>query len=79
LSSPPVQSAYPVVEVDVDHCTGCGLCVDVCPAGALALAETVAVEPRRCSGCGLCVGACPAGALALVTRLAGAPVRGTAG
>jgi heterodisulfide reductase subunit A len=47
-------------------CTGCGLCVTVCPAGARTLggeAGIVAlVHEPLCQACGLCAAACPSGA-----------------
>ena len=55
-------------------CTGCGTCVAVCPAGAVALVETPGgflspqVDSERCSRCGICERACPG------THLVKAPV-----
>ena len=51
-------------------CVHCGVCVAVCPTGALSMAaaETstdlpyglrVSWDPTRCSGCGACIAACP--------------------
>jgi len=54
--------------VDENLCTGCGLCVDRCPFGALRV-ETeegrCRVDSRHCFGCGLCVSSCPRTALFL--------------
>lgn len=64
-----VARAAFVNTVDAETCAGCGLCVDACQFGALALEHNVAhVDALRCAGCGVCVRVCPDGALALVRR-----------
>ena len=41
------------------HCTGCEMCVDVCPFEAIKLVEGKAqVNEVLCEGCGTCVGTC---------------------
>ena len=43
-------------------CIGLGDCVKVCPFGAIAVRDGVAVVDRaKCTGCGLCAAACPKG------------------
>ena len=48
-----------------DHCTGCGGCVDCCPAGALTLAidekgfYRPVVDDAKCTLCGACILHCP--------------------
>jgi len=50
--------------LDVNCCTGCGACVEVCPTGALTLLEGKAhLAAALCRGCEACVQACPANAL----------------
>jgi MinD superfamily P-loop ATPase len=53
--------------VDETLCTGCGLCVAVCPTDCLAMLAHLPwlPRPRDCVSCGLCVVVCPAKALAL--------------
>ena len=53
--------------VNQDICIGCGACVGVCPAGAIALNDEgkAAVDPDVCISCGACVGVCPVGAITL--------------
>ena len=55
------------VWVDAVRCTGCGVCVPLCPTGAITLAEGKArVDETACTGCGACVEVCPTGAMHLV-------------
>ena len=57
------------VWVDVDRCTGCGACVEVCPVGALALVDGRAqVDEETCSGCEACVDVCPEDAIQPVVQ-----------
>ncbi len=53
-----------ISRIDPDKCSGCGLCVEVCPYGALQLDEDLkiaVVNVTLCKGCGACSGACPSG------------------
>ncbi len=52
-----------VARVDEEACRGCGVCVSVCPYGAISLAEkgealVASVNPALCKSCGTCEGAC---------------------
>lgn len=50
--------------IDPERCTGCGLCVRVCPAGTLSIRDGKAeVNGSRSMGCGHCQAVCPAGAV----------------
>lgn len=53
--------------IDAAVCTGCGDCVVVCPTGALAISNGVAVllDPDACGYCGLCEPVCPVEAVSL--------------
>lgn len=53
--------------VDETLCTGCEICLEWCPMGALELADDnlAKVDLDRCIGCGLCVANCPEEALHL--------------
>jgi NAD-dependent dihydropyrimidine dehydrogenase PreA subunit len=52
------------VWIDVQRCTGCGACVEVCPVEAIALAnERAHIDPEICTGCDACIDACPEGAI----------------
>ncbi len=48
-------------------CTGCGLCVEVCPHGVFTMGDQTAelVRPDDCMECGACQVNCAAGALAV--------------
>ncbi|MEJ2732609.1 MAG: FAD-dependent oxidoreductase [Anaerolineae bacterium] len=57
-------------EVLAMRCVACGLCVEVCPAGAAELVEVrgrrqAEINPALCKGCGLCVAGCRGGAITL--------------
>lgn len=54
--------------VEAGACVACGLCLDYCPVGAIAVQDCAAVDRERCIGCGLCAAHCPESALALVRR-----------
>jgi dihydroorotate dehydrogenase subfamily 1 len=53
-------------ELDVDVCTGCGLCETSCVYDAIHVVEDKArLTPEKCYGCGLCVTRCPVQALSI--------------
>jgi heterodisulfide reductase subunit A2 len=54
-----------IAMVDEDACTGCGICVEVCPYEARTLNERkriAEVNEALCVGCGGCIAACPSNA-----------------
>jgi len=52
--------------IDVEECTGCGNCVEVCPPGALSLSDEKAyVAEDLCEECGFCAPECPVGAISI--------------
>jgi ferredoxin len=53
------------VAVDPEKCDGCGICVEHCFVGEMAVSEGRAVVSQGCKGCGRCVEVCPKGALRL--------------
>jgi NADPH-dependent glutamate synthase beta subunit-like oxidoreductase/NAD-dependent dihydropyrimidine dehydrogenase PreA subunit len=58
------QKEIPEIKIDENLCSGCGVCVNVCPYDALELKEkdgkTVAeLDILKCKRCGVCVSACP--------------------
>ncbi|MCM8900250.1 ATP-binding protein [Caldicoprobacter algeriensis] len=61
-----------VPTVDVQKCTGCGLCARVCQFNAIAVVRgKVLVFPEICHYCGACTIACPEGAIKEVPRQIG--------
>lgn len=52
------------VTIQEEKCTGCGLCLAVCPDDAFTLtAKKARVSGDRCLACGHCLAVCPAGAI----------------
>jgi heterodisulfide reductase subunit A len=65
FSSDVVEHDPMIVGVDEDMCSGCGVCVGVCPFTARELdteEKKVKVIEVLCEGCGACGAACPTGA-----------------
>jgi NAD-dependent dihydropyrimidine dehydrogenase PreA subunit len=53
-----------VVTVDTELCTGCGECVNACPAQMFRIENGKAVvNDDECLGCQGCVSVCPSGAI----------------
>jgi len=55
------------VEIDRDRCTGCGICVDICPLDCFRLDEDdkAFMKYDECWYCGSCTLECPENAMAL--------------
>jgi MinD superfamily P-loop ATPase len=54
----------PVPAADLEKCTRCRACVDLCQFKAISiLGEHLLVFPEMCHGCGGCMAVCPEGAL----------------
>jgi ferredoxin len=50
--------------IDAEKCTGCGLCVEICPSGTISMrGEKAAVTGDRSLSCGHCAAVCPAEAI----------------
>ncbi len=51
-------------EVDRDMCTGCELCVDSCPVGAIEMVDGAAsIDQDVCEETGTCAEVCPVEAI----------------
>lgn len=54
-----------VAVVAADRCNACGLCVQVCVAGAITVNGAAKIDGGTCTACGQCVAQCPQGAIVL--------------
>ena len=69
-----------IPEVDLEACTFCGRCAEVCQYHAIVVVgEKVLVFPELCHGCGSCTLNCPTGAIHEVLHVIGTMERGRAG
>ena len=63
--------------LDKNKCTGCGICMEICPREAIEVTKTpkiegeeakrptVAISEEKCTYCGMCEALCPFGALSI--------------
>lgn len=70
-----LQTEIPEIEVNEDLCSGCGVCVGICPYEASKLETSEgklksAIDDARCKRCGVCITACPSGARTIKDDLA---------
>lgn len=69
LSKDAIEVEPIVAVVDENKCSGCGICVSICPYGAISLEKredgtrVSKVDPMLCQGCGTCSAACPSAAI----------------
>jgi MinD superfamily P-loop ATPase len=64
--------SVPVPEVDMEKCTLCGKCSEICQFQAIVvIGETVLPFPELCHSCGGCMEVCPEKAISEVNREVG--------
>jgi len=68
LTKDSFQTEGKVSEIRKERCSGCGLCVEICPYKAIDLDEVekvAVINEALCKGCGACVSSCRANAIDL--------------
>jgi heterodisulfide reductase subunit A len=68
LSALEISVSGTVALVDLNFCSSCGVCVEICPYSAPKFNENTGkaeIQSTLCKGCGLCVASCRSGAIHL--------------
>jgi MinD superfamily P-loop ATPase len=74
------EVGIPIPQVDLDRCTYCGRCAEVCVWHAIAVVgQKVLIFPELCHGCGSCTLNCPEEAIYEVLNVMGTLESGPAG
>ncbi|MFN2291960.1 MAG: DUF362 domain-containing protein [Anaerolineae bacterium] len=51
-------------KVDVEKCSACETCIDICPTEAISMVDGHAfIDPDECIECASCEAECPEGAI----------------
>lgn len=58
-----------VAVTNLNLCTGCGKCVEVCRFDAFL--DNYEIDPLACEGCGVCERVCPSSAISMIDRISG--------
>jgi len=55
------MAEWELPQIDQKKCVACGICVDACPQGVLALLEGKLIfkHPQDCTYCATCEESCP--------------------
>lgn len=72
------RAAFEPLDIAINRCKGCGLCVAVCPKGILALDTSfvndlgyhpvLVTDSAACTSCALCARICPDTVFAVYAR-----------
>jgi ferredoxin len=54
-----------IASVNLEECTQCEACVDICPMEAIGLEDEIMIDKDKCIGCGVCASNCPVDAISL--------------
>jgi ferredoxin len=57
-----------IAVVDTEKCTGCEICMDACPVGAIEVKDKAAIHEDLCTGCAACVNVCPNEAITMAQK-----------
>ena len=66
------------IEVDIERCKGCGVCIEVCPPKVITLGSEVnskgyryceMLRPSECVGCANCAVVCPDSCITVFRRV----------
>ena len=59
-----------IINIDLDKCNGCALCIPNCPEGAIQIIDHKArlISDLFCDGLGACIGHCPQKAISIEER-----------
>jgi 2-oxoglutarate ferredoxin oxidoreductase subunit delta len=78
LESPVRPAPFDPLDIAVERCKGCGLCVEACPKGVLELDPAVVnplgyhpvrlTDAASCTSCALCARVCPDAVFAVYAR-----------
>ena len=66
-----------LLQIDVEECKGCGLCIEACPPKIIGMSErlnhygyrTAFYRGAGCTGCGICFLVCPEPGAITVLRI----------